>query len=454
MKISFMAPSLYKTASLLWNKIRDREMHSFLTAQLHRISTSDFLRKVTETFATRTLLLGIGMFTSILISRSLGPEGRGQYAVILVVAGIGIQFGNLGLHASNTYYVAQKRQLLSSLFINSLWVSFGLGSVGAFLAWIFFSIRPDLSPLQGLPLILALVSIPFGLAYLLMQQLLVGIQDIRTYNLVELFIKFLNVSLCGIVIAAHLTRVETIYIPSLLALFMGCLWIVKKLKLNFTVPARPSLPLFKENIQYGFKAYTAAFFSFLALKVSLLMVNSSLGAEQAGYYSISTTMADLVYMLPVVIGIILFPKLTEMENKVIKWNLANQIIFLTAGIMIPVILIAALFAKPVVNILYGAEFLPAVPAFLWLMPAIFLLSVNTIYMNYFASIGMPLITVYSPATAALLNISLNMLMIPRWGLRGAAIASIFSYGTMLLLSILYISRHKKRSIGDEPSSSL
>ncbi len=442
MKNSTTAPLLVKKASLLWKIIYNQETRSLIAGQFHRITTSDFIHKVTETFVTRVLLLGIGLFTSILVARALGPQGRGQYAVIWVVAGIGVQFGNLGLHASNTYYVAQNRKLLPTLLSNSLWISAGLGGVGAFIAWIFFTIRPALSPLQGSPLVLALISIPISLAYLLMQQLLVGIQDIRTYNLVELAIKLLTVFLCGIVIVAHHTSVETVYIPSLIALAMGCFWIGKKLKTNYSGLPRPSFLLFKENIFYGFKAYIAAFFAFLAQKVSLLMINSALGAEQAGYFSISTTMADLVYMLPVVIGMILFPKLAEMQGKVLKWNLAKKVILLTTGIMIPITILSAFLAKQVVNILYGSEFLPAVPAFQWLMPGIFVLSINTIYMNYLASIGMPLITIYSPAIATILYILLNIQFISKWGIAGASIAAFFSYGTMLLLSILYISKLK------------
>ena len=66
-------------------------------------------RNVVETYLTRLLLIVIGFATTVIVSRSLGPSGRGLFAVAAAVAAIGIQFGNLGLHASNTYYVAKHR---------------------------------------------------------------------------------------------------------------------------------------------------------------------------------------------------------------------------------------------------------------------------------------------------------------------------------------------------------
>jgi O-antigen/teichoic acid export membrane protein len=77
------------------------------------------------------------------------------------------------------------------------------------------------------------------------------------------------------------------------------------------------------------------------------------------------------------------------------------------------------------------------------MPGILMLSINVVYMNYFASTGMPMITVYSPAIAALANIVLNIKIIPLLGIIGASISSSICYSAMLGFSIFYI--YKKDS---------
>ena len=96
-------------------------------------------------------------------------------------------------------------------------------------------------------------------------------------------------------------------------------------------------------------------------------------------------MADMVYMLPVVVGTILFPKLSALSDVRKKWELAKKISYGVGCLMLVLVVAAVLLAEPVVGFLYGKAFLSAVPAFIWLMPAILLLSVNTVLMNYFAS---------------------------------------------------------------------
>jgi O-antigen/teichoic acid export membrane protein len=162
--------------------------------------SSDFFHKVAETFGTRILLIGIGLVTSVIVARCLGPEGRGLYAVAATIGAIGVQFGNLGLHASNTFYAARDRTLLPALLGNTVMVTLGFGGFIAVVAWIIFSQWPHLAPIQKKLLSLSLAYIPFGIGYMLLQNLLLGIQKIRSYNIVEVINKTLVIFLIGFAI--------------------------------------------------------------------------------------------------------------------------------------------------------------------------------------------------------------------------------------------------------------
>jgi O-antigen/teichoic acid export membrane protein len=100
-------------------------------------------------------------------------------------------------------------------------------------------------------------------------------------------------------------------------------------------------------------------------------------------------------------------------------------------------LISLPLAEPAVILLFGSEFVGAVPAFIALLPGIAAMSVNTIFMNYFASTGMPVFVVYSPLAATILNFILNFFWIPQKGITGAALSSVASYSLMLFLSVCY-----------------
>jgi O-antigen/teichoic acid export membrane protein len=418
------------------------QLRSFWRACLalyHRAITSDFIRKVAETFVTRILLIGIGLITSVIVARTLGPEGRGLYAVASAISTIGVQFGNLGLHASNTYYVAQNRKLLPALVANTLMVSFGFGGLGAALAWLVCLVQPNLAPVPGLLLVLALAGIPFGLAYLLLQNLLLGINEVRAYNKIEVITKLLTVGFLSLIIITGVVNVETVFSVGLIALVLGFTWSLWQLRKYLSCVPLPSFALLKEHVHYGIKAYLAAFFSFLVLRVDLLMIQYMLGVEQAGYYSIATSMADMLYMLPAVIGTILFPRLAVLKSQQEKWRLTKKVAWVVALLMVILAGVAVLLRKPLVQLIFGEAFVSAAAAFAWLMPGIVILSINTILMNHFASNGMPLIAVYSPGIALVFNLLLNLKLIIKFGIVGASISSVISYAVMLVFSIKYIS---------------
>src|SRR5581483_159411 len=126
--------------------------------------------------------------SSIVTSRYLRPEGRGVYAVLTVISGIAIQFGNFGLHSANTFFLGRDRSLRGRIVINSAWVSAAMGALlllflmplqpylwnpGTYSRWIYY---------------VATANIPFGLFYLLALNIRLGLGDVRQFNLTELFV--------------------------------------------------------------------------------------------------------------------------------------------------------------------------------------------------------------------------------------------------------------------------
>ena len=273
-----------------------------------KMTTSDFARKVIETLLTRVMLIAIGLVTSVIVARILGPEGRGIYAVACTAGALVVQFGNMGLHASNSYYISRNRKLLLPLLSNTVFVALIVGCSLPALAIVGFSLYPNLAPVEGPLLVLVLVWVPFGLGYLLLQNLLIGIQDIRAYNIIEVGNRILSVLLMSVLISIKWVTVESVYMAGFIALIVSIVWVFFKLRVSiFSFPA-PSFPLFLENIRYGIKAYLAALFAYIMFRIDLIMVKYILGAVQAGYYSVAVSVADMVYMLPAVVGTIIFPE--------------------------------------------------------------------------------------------------------------------------------------------------
>jgi O-antigen/teichoic acid export membrane protein len=408
-----------------------------------QIFGSDFLRKVGETFATRIGLLLIGLMISIAVTRILGPEGRGRYAVAAALSSLIIQFGNFGLHTSNTYSVARDPKLLGPLLGNALTLSCVVGAASALLAELILTFWPSLVEIRGALLTLTLLSVPLGLGQMLTHNLLVGLHELRAYNKLELAASIITAALIGCIILLRLVTVETVFLTGLAGTGISFLWSVLRLRALLTTPIRISPALFSQNLRYGMKAYLVCLFGFVLLRIDVFMVQYILGEAQTGYYSVATALADLLYLLPSVIGMVLFPKLSANPVRSERWRLTRRVTFTVVAFMITFSVLAALFSRLVIRLVLGEVFLPAAAPFVVLSVAMVFYGGNTPVSNYLASEGFPAIAIYVWVVAAIVNIGLNVVLIPAYGIQGAAAASLVGYGIVFFIQYVYAVRTAK-----------
>ena len=422
---------------------------SAVGGQLWRFAAGTELRRnVLETYGTRVLVIFVTFATAVVVARELGPTGRGLYAVAATLGAIGAQFGNFGLHASNIYFVAKDRTHLPALIGNTLAVV-ALSCLVAALSGILFVYWPSLSPLHGALLFLALSFVPISLAYLLTQGLLLGINEVRAYNNIESAGKILALALICILVLLGGRTVELFFAATSLSVVVTFLWALRRLRRVSKAPPRVSWAVFRQSIGIGLRAYTIAFFGFLLLRIDLLMVKYMLGATEAGYYSISQVLAENTMMFPVVIGLLLFPKLSALKEMEEKVHLANKAVLVTAALMLPAVVIAALAAAPVISLAFGRNFLPAVGPFVWLMPGTYFLGIETVMVQLLNSEGFPPIIVVAWIVSTLTNVVLNFWAIPRYGITGASIVSSVCYFLMFVIVSLVVW---KRSYKRQPAA--
>lgn len=70
-----------------------------------------FARRVAGVFATRVARFGIGFATSFLLAGMLLPEGRGQYALLVLVPGMLNALGQLGLPSAMSFFAGRGMRL-------------------------------------------------------------------------------------------------------------------------------------------------------------------------------------------------------------------------------------------------------------------------------------------------------------------------------------------------------
>ncbi|MGF7117959.1 oligosaccharide flippase family protein [Methanobacterium oryzae] len=424
----------------------------------------DFLKNVSITFFSQILILITGFVLSVVIARYLGPSGKGILAFLATITSIGLQLSNLGLHASNTYYVSKDKSFLPRLARNSIFSSILFGFMVILILYSFYLLKPEFfANISPILFVITLLAIPFQLLFLFYSNLLLGIQKIKEYNYLLLINNVLSNLIIIVIVLFGLGLLDIVLFQFFFALIIAIGMIVflkfnrelkdvtysenlpfykmKESMVKYLYQFKPDFELLKTTSRYGFKIYLAALFSFLVLRSDIILVNYFLGSAATGIYSIAVSFGDLIYLIPVTVASILFPKVSNMEKG--GWEFTWGLIKKGAVLMAVISILFLFLTKPLIIFLYGTPFIGASWAFLFLLPGVYFLSLETVAVQYLAARGFPIFVVYAWVLALTVNIVLNIILLPKLGINGASISSTIAYILITALVLFFIFKLKK-----------
>ncbi len=407
---------------------------------LGRYSRSELVRQAAGSSLARVIGLGAGFVSSVIVARALGPAGRGQLAVAATAIALGAQLGHFGLPAANTHAVAKDRSVAAGMFANSLVVSLGAGVTLALGAVILATAAPSWLPIRGSALVLVAVLFPLTLAFAFVQSLALGLQRVWHANAFDLANRVGYLVLVAGAAAALDLRVSHVLGAMVAALVPTLVTGMGWLHTRVVGAVRPSMTLLRANLGYGLRTYLISTFALLLLRVDVLIVQAERGAADAGRYSIAVSVVEIVYLVPAATGTVLFPRLSAEPSDLRRWLVAKRAMWWMAGACAAAAAILALVAPMLIGGVFGAQFDPAVGPLRLLCIAVVPIAANTIMTNYIASIGSPRSAVLIWATAALANVGLNLALVPRLGVNGAALSSVATYTLVLVLQLGFVRK--------------
>lgn len=169
--------------------------------------------------------------------------------------------------------------------------------------------------------------------------------------------------------------------------------------------------------------------SYIYLRIDQVMIGSFLDSAAVGLYSAAVRLSEIWYFIPGIICSSLFPAIVnaKMTDEKKYLNRLNRLYIFLAGIALLIAIPLSLLAPWIIEILYGEAYLGAIDVlriyiwsgigmFLGVGVSQYLLSDNKLYTLFFLSL-VPMVV----------NIGLNLLFIPKFGIAGAAWATLISY---------------------------
>jgi antigen flippase len=379
---------------------------------------------VSTIVASRLFRLAAGILVAIVTARMLGPAGRGEYFLVVTLAGVVAQLGNLGLHSSNTYQVARDHQLLRSLVANSLWASILVGGVlsaavvaGSYLLDLFGG------PANRTLWFVVLLA-PLGLFFLLGQNLLLGLRRAVLFSAIEILSSALLVTL--LIVAALLLPIAGGFLAARsVAILISSAVLLSVLVRGTALRLRFDASTFRAGLGYSVRAYLVALLAYLVLRTNVFLLQIHSGFEEVGLYSVATQVADALEILPTSVALVLFPRLLHEADE--GWHMMTKALARVALMMVGVCFAIWIGSDALFALAFGPDFDRSSLMLRLLLPQVFLISVTTIVSQFLAAKGIPLSLIGVWALGLVIALLLGSLLIPVHRGEGAAVALSLTY---------------------------
>jgi O-antigen/teichoic acid export membrane protein len=208
-------------------------------------------------------------------------------------------------------------------------------------------------------------------------------------------------------------RLLIIEIVTLLALF----FIFIKAGLIF---GRFSLGLSKGLITAGMKQHIATLSTFIYTRVNQLIVFRYCGESETGFFSVALNLAFALIFIPETFRTALYPRVIHSDDDYDVTVRALRIGFYVWG---GIVIFTILLARPLLLMYGGDKFLPSVNTFRILMIAGWFLPLSSLFAPYCAKKGAFGIASFLAAVLGIIGIGINLLLVPRYASRGAALST-------------------------------
>jgi O-antigen/teichoic acid export membrane protein len=365
---------------------------------------------------------------TILVTRVTGAHGRGIYTLAGSVAMLAALVTTLGISWAGIYYIGKGQFPLAQVASTLLTVSIVTAGVAvAGLAVLYFLFQHtyfhEVSTTQAL-LMLALAAF-FQIATTT-ASIVLGLNRPLHYAAISM-IQVVVALVIQIILAASGSLTAT---SALVALAVGAATSAAYglVLVGREVPLRLGLDseVLRSFFKFGIRGYAANLMMLLSYRLDALIVNGLRGVASVGYYSVATAMAETLTYGAIGFALVIFPQVSSVERKEadrITPVVCRNAVFMTLAGAVVMFLVS----RQLIQFVFGSAMTPALQPLWLLLPGIVSLAPVRVISSYLSGIGKPIYTTYIAAGSVILTVVLDLLLIPPYGINGAAAASSIVY---------------------------
>ncbi len=421
----------------------------------NRPTLQKVLSNISWLFIDKVLRMGVGLFVMAWVARYLGPEQFGLWNYAIAFTSLFGAFATLGLDGIVVRELVKTpektNELLGTAFVLRL-----IGSIVAFTLSVgiaFFTGNKD-------PLTLSLIALSAGgfifQAFLTIDYFYQA-HIISKYTVWSQNLAFLIMSVVKIVLIILKASLLAFAVAGLIEIILGSIFLIftylyifkrhshiisNQSRIMEPVTARSSQNLHSLLFNWSFSKATAksllkdswpliigSISALIYMRIDLIMVKELLGNIEAGYYTVAQRISESFLFLTVIITQTVFPVATE--TKKISKELYYRNLLLIYGILTKIAFIICLIiffsSELIIRYIWGEFYIESIKIlqlYVWTSFFVFLSNGSWIF---YINENLQKFSMYRLVLGALVNVVLNIILIKRYGLVGAAVASLISY---------------------------
>jgi O-antigen/teichoic acid export membrane protein len=400
-----------------------------------------FSDRVLVLFVTQVVSAGVGIFNGFVLARLLGPSAKGDYYLLTLLPSTIMVLVQLGLPQAFGFYSA--RGQTAGLTRKSLMLTAAIALPALATAILLLPVlrATFMAGLETNHILFALLALPFALNATYTTGIVLGRQAVRWYAGVNIT-QTIGYSVLLVILVAMLG----LGLPGALFIFVaitcvqaaGFLIGAARVTASHRDPG-PAVSV-RNLFGYGLRLYPAIITQFFSYRADVFMLAFLLADASAplGYYSMGVSMAEMVFFFPNAVAILLFPHVAgavrEDSDRQVP-VVARVTLLMTAFFGLALVPVATVLITVILP-----DFTPALPALYILLPGVVVFSVAKVLSGYLTGLGRTGLTSSVAVSSFVLNIVLNLMLIPRFGILGAATASLISYSASSITYTIIASR--------------
>jgi len=400
----------------------------------------------TVLLASRLVVAASGLAGVAVSTRYLGPAEFGQLTVAIVLVSVFGFFTDAGLYTVAARELAKRpdeeHRILANVFAMGLVMSAGALAGALLITFVAYGGSGGALVRTGV-LILAvqmLVSAVGGTAsaYLIAHQravptaLAATASSVIFLGLLFLTIHF-DLGFAGLAACFAVSGLVTLLLPVLA---------LRGVRLGL----QRDSALWRQMFAWAVPQAGVLVLGVIYFRLDTFLLSFLSSASEVGRYGVAYRVLEVLTVAPIYLMSTLFPEIARQQPHSARLNEIVQGAFSTVALAaVPVVIVFAIFAEEIVAVAGGPDYLDAAPVVQFLVAAVALLFVNTVFFQSLVALNRQGKLFVLLVAVLVVNVGLNFALIPPLGATGAALSLVISEGAALALALLVF-----REVGEVP----